>query len=61
MSIKLKDSEVIKEDIMALVEVALDYIEVLCLNRENYDVIRRKLLRKGNDLCRKISALMKEE
>jgi len=58
MSIGLIDADLIKRGVMQLTENALDFMEVVVPNRENYDAMRRKILRKANDLCRRIDHMV---
>jgi hypothetical protein len=58
MSIGLLDADKIKQGIMGLTENALDFMEVVVPNRENYEAMRRKILRKANDLCRRIDHMV---
>lgn len=59
MSIGMLDAEDIKKGIMRLTEASLDYMEVITPNRDNYEAMRRKILRKANDLCRHVDALVR--
>jgi hypothetical protein len=58
MSIGLLDADSIKRGVMQLTENALDYMEVIIPNQENYQAMRRKILRKANDLCRRIDHMV---
>jgi len=58
MSIGLLDADSIKRGVMQLTENALDYMEVIIPNAENYQIMRRKILRKANDLCRRIDHMV---
>lgn len=57
MTLEMIKKEMLKHDVLKMVEKTLDYAEVMIINKEQYKVFRKKLLRWGNDLTRRIDTI----
>lgn len=57
MPLGMIEVDKLKKDIMQVCEKTLDYCEVMVPSAEQYKILRKKLLRYYNDLCRKVDLL----